>query len=85
MTGAEGCFQFDPRTLSLLGLAFDQTMAELTEENTPLGIPAKAIRDIVACQIFLSARAGERDPDRLRQAALAAVAMKGASAEPKAA
>lgn len=59
---------FDPETVSLLGTAYDSAISKLDGQAA-----SEAVREVVARCIIASASMGERDPDRLREAALAAI------------
>ena len=59
-------FVFQPSELRLVGQAFDLALAKHPESD----------RDAVAAAIFHAARRGERDPQRLLQAALTGVGDK---------
>jgi hypothetical protein len=74
MTDAEDSefLHLDCEAAHLLGVAYDQAIASIAEANFD-HIPAKRIRDLIAMQIIECAREGERDPEKLRQRALAAL------------
>ena len=59
---------FDPETIALLGSIYDEAIAEL-DERADLEI----VREVIAKRIIHLAQKGERDPIRLRRAALAAL------------
>lgn len=56
---------FDPETLAILGEAYDKAIASLHDRGQPL-----VVREIMAQRIFDLATTGERNPDRLCEAAL---------------
>ena len=62
--------RFDPETIRLMGIALESAMVALQPE--PMGWTAQA-RDTVARVIIEQAQAGERDPERLCEAALKAL------------
>jgi hypothetical protein len=57
---------FEPEVLAAMGEAFEAACNELNEAGQP-----KVAREVIAGRIIAAARAGERDPARLRAAALA--------------
>jgi hypothetical protein len=59
---------FDDETTGLMGETFDSACAALRDKGQP-----KVVQEILARRIIMAARKGERDPKRLRDAALAAV------------
>ena len=59
---------FDPETVSLLGAAYDSAISKLNGQAA-----SDAVREVVARRIIARASIGERDPDRLREVALAAI------------
>ena len=59
---------FDPETTRVLGQAFDMACALLGHTPQPT-----AVREAIAKRILEAAKAGERDPVRLREAGLAAL------------
>jgi hypothetical protein len=59
---------FDPEATRLLGQAFDMASALLGHTPQPT-----AVREAIAKRIIEAAKAGERDPVRLREAGLAAL------------
>lgn len=59
---------FDPETTAVLGVAFDKAMAALHDTGQP-----EIVKEAVAKRIITLAAKGERDPERLRVAALAAM------------
>jgi hypothetical protein len=73
--------RFDPETIRLMGIALESAMVALQPE--PMGWTAQA-RDTVARVIIEQAQAGERDPERLCEAALKALrpSRQGAVTDP---
>ena len=63
-------YQFDPETLTLLVEAYDRTMQALHDRGQP-----ELVREVIAKRIIALAGEGERNPDRLSRAALAAVGL----------
>jgi hypothetical protein len=63
---------FDPEATRILGSAFDKACALLGRTPQPT-----AVREAIAKNIVEAAKQGERDPDRLRDAGLAAVKQPG--------
>ncbi|KAB2937104.1 MAG: hypothetical protein K8F92_11990 [Hyphomicrobium sp.] len=62
---------FDPEILSIMTGALDAAWAEVESRNAMRGEPEKAgIRRALALRIMAAARAGQRDPARLRDVAL---------------
>ena len=59
---------FDPEATLILGQAFDMACALLGHTPQPT-----AVREAIAKSIIEAAKAGERDPVRLREAGLAAL------------
>jgi hypothetical protein len=59
---------FDHEVTRILGSAFDKACALLGRTPQPT-----AVREAIARNIVEAAKQGERDPDRLRDAGLAAV------------
>ena len=59
---------FDPETIALLGSAYDEAIAKLHDRGD-LGV----VRGVIAKRIIHLAKKGERDPNRLLHAALAAL------------
>jgi hypothetical protein len=64
---------FDPDTTSTLGQALDMACALLGRMPQPT-----AVREAIAKSIIEAAKAGERDPVRLREAGLAALSNSNA-------
>jgi hypothetical protein len=54
---------YDPETLAVLDGVYDQALASLGGQPT-------IVRETIALRIFDLASTGERDPERMRQAAL---------------
>ena len=65
---------FDPEATRTLGQAFDMTCALLGRTPQPT-----AVREAIAKCIIEAAKAGERDPVRLREAGLAALSNSNAA------
>jgi hypothetical protein len=59
---------FDPETAAMLGAAFDKAIAALHDRRQP-----EIVREAPAKRIITLAAKGERNPDRLCEAALAAM------------
>jgi len=59
-----GGSNFDPEVASMLGSVFDDAMSSLQ------GCQPDAVREVIAARIITLALSGERNPDRLRAAAL---------------
>ena len=59
---------FDPAMLTILGGAYDKALASLRYRGQP-----SIVRETMAVRIFELASQGERDPERLCHAALAAL------------
>jgi hypothetical protein len=57
---------FDPETTAILGAAYDKAIAGLHDRGQP-----EVVREIIAKRIVALASKGERNPDRLCEAALA--------------
>ncbi len=57
--------EFDSETIVVMGEAFDAACKELDYRVTEL------VREVIAERIIIAAKSGERDPDRLLDAALA--------------
>ena len=58
---------FDPELVATLMAAYDKAVASLHDNGQP-----QIVREIIARRIIEAAKKGERDPDRLRNAALIA-------------
>jgi hypothetical protein len=65
---------FDPEATRTLGQAFDMACALLGHTPQPT-----AVREAIAKSIIEAAKAGERDPVRLREAGLAALSNSNAA------
>jgi hypothetical protein len=65
---------FDPEATRTLGQAFDTAYALLGRTPQPT-----AVREAIAKTIIEAAKAGERDPVRLREAGLAALSNSNAA------
>jgi ribosomal protein S9 len=65
---------FDPKATRSLGQAFDMACALLGHTSQPT-----AVREAIAKSIIEAAKAGERDPVRLREAGLAALTNSNAA------
>ena len=65
---------FDPEATRVLGQAFDMSRALLRHTPQPT-----AVREAIAKSIIEAAKAGERDPVRLREAGLAALSNSNAA------
>lgn len=65
---------FDPETAKAMAQAFDAAWKELSQSGRVEAEPfrARRTRDVMARRILEIATMGERDPGRLREAALAA-------------
>ena len=63
---------FDDRMTAIMGEAFDSACRELNDSGQP-----PIVYEVIAKRIIDGARAGERDPLRLRNAALAALGFDG--------
>ncbi len=57
---------FDPEVIAVMSEAFEAACKELDQAGQ-----AKVAREVIAGRIIAAARIGERDPVRLREAALA--------------
>jgi len=57
---------FEPEVIAAMSEAFEAACKELDEAGQP-----RAAREVIAGRIIAAARLGERDPVRLRAAALA--------------
>jgi hypothetical protein len=69
----EQVIYFEPITLGLLGKVFDKTLQAISDLPELTGFDGHSLRQALARRIIACARTGERDPDRLRNAALADV------------
>jgi hypothetical protein len=63
---------FEPEVIEAMSEAFAAALKELNE-----GGPPKLILEVVAQRIIAAASSGERDPVRLREAALAGMPSEG--------
>jgi len=61
---------FDPDTAAMLGAVFDKTIASLHDAGQP-----DIVKETIARRIIALAARGERDPDRLCEAALTALGL----------
>jgi hypothetical protein len=61
---------FEPETIRVLAAAFEDAWRSLNNGRTELGPHTDATRSTLATGIILAALSGERDPQRLRDAAL---------------
>ena len=59
---------FDPETAAMLGAVFDKTVAALRDKAEP-----DIVKEAIAKRILTLAAKGERNPERLHQAALLAL------------
>jgi hypothetical protein len=62
---------FEPETIAAMSEAFEAACKELDDAGQPQIAP-----DVIATRIIAAVRTGERDPVRLRAAALAGLAGK---------
>jgi hypothetical protein len=62
-------FRFDPETVRLMGIAYEMALVALQRT----GGNVNPTRDTLAQKIIELAKAGERDPERLCEAALQAL------------
>lgn len=67
----EQLIYFEPITLGLLGKVFDRALQAIRDRPELTGLDGQSLRQTLARRIIACARTGERDPDRLRHAALA--------------
>ena len=65
---------FDPETLGLMTKAFDAAWEEVGFALVNEDVTPTALRQIMALRIMAAVRDGERDPQRLKELALAAIA-----------
>jgi hypothetical protein len=56
---------FDPEEITAMGEAYEATLKELHDTGQPPIVP-----EVIAIRIIAAGRTGERDPVRLREAAL---------------
>jgi hypothetical protein len=66
-TGREA---FEPETIRVLTAAFEDAWRSLDNDGTDLGPHTDVTRDTLAKGIIVAAMLGERDPQKLRDAAL---------------
>jgi hypothetical protein len=64
---------FDPETIVLLSAAYEKALRNLHDEGQP-----QIVREVIAKRIIELASKGERDPERLCQAALSAISIRDA-------
>jgi hypothetical protein len=62
-------FRFDPETVRLMGIAYEMALVALQRTGGNVNLT----RDTLAQKIIELAKAGERDPERLCEAALQAL------------
>jgi hypothetical protein len=63
---------FDPEVTAAMGVAFEAALKELQDTGRP-----DVMGEVIARRIVAAARFGERDPARLRAAALAGQTSEG--------
>ncbi len=61
--------EFEPEAIAAMGEAFEAACKELDDTGQP-----KVVLEVIAERIIAAARIGERDPVRLRKAALGGLA-----------
>jgi hypothetical protein len=61
--------EFEPEAIAVMSEAFDAACKELDDTGQP-----KVVLEVMAERIIAAARTGERDPARLRKAALGGLA-----------
>lgn len=66
--------QFDPETVVILSTAYDRAISEVNGQGQP-----EVVREVIAKRIVALASKGERNPDRLCEAALRALGVSGAA------
>ena len=66
--------QFDAETLALMGKAFDAAWEEVGFALARKDTDPTAVRTLMSIRIITAVRDGERDPERLTELALDAVA-----------
>jgi hypothetical protein len=59
---------FDPKTIRILSEAYEAACHQLQDERQPA-----IVHEVIAERIIKAAKAGERDPIRLRDIAVAAI------------
>jgi hypothetical protein len=62
---------FDAETTALIGQAFDKTCRELHDSGQPA-----SVKEIIAKRVIEIAGRGERDPDRISEAALKCLGLR---------
>jgi hypothetical protein len=72
MTFPNDCY--DPETLALMTNAFETAWKEAGFTLAMRDVDPTAIRTLMAVRILEAVRGGERDPDRLKELALEAIA-----------
>jgi hypothetical protein len=65
LTSFAGPGAFGPETLAAMGKAFEAALKALQDGSRP-----SVVREVLSLRIVAVARSGERDPVRLREAAL---------------
>ena len=65
---------YDPETLDLMKWAFDTAWEEVEYALAGSQIDRTGLRTIMSVRIMAAARDGERDPERLKEFALEAIA-----------
>ena len=65
---------YDPETLCLMTKAFDAAWEEVGFALVNEDVTPAALRKIMAVRIMAAVRDGERDPERLKELAIEAVA-----------
>jgi hypothetical protein len=70
-------FTFDDQATAIMGEAFDAACAALPIEGQP-----EIVREVIAKRIIKAAEKGERDPGRLRDAALSALGRESVAQQP---
>jgi hypothetical protein len=66
---------FDAETLALMRKAFDAAWEEIGFALARKGTDPLAVRTMMSVRIMAAVRDGERDPDRLKELALSAIAI----------
>ena len=61
---------FDPATLGIMCKAFERAMRGVSDRPALQQLDAYSVRHLLARRIIEAAQEGERDPDRLLEAAL---------------
>ena len=67
---------FDPETLAIMTKAFDAAWEEVGFSLAMRDVDPTAVRTMMSVRIMAAVRNGERDPERLKELALQAVAGK---------